>query len=720
MSSENKKTRTTEQKAKRKKMLWGITFGIAGAAILTAGIGIPLVQAQKALPKPTPLLKDDSILMTLTGPDGKAIEVTWGDVNTVHEIVNANKNIATGVESHLTKYLYEQEYKGSLWYEAVYNADKAKKDERKFALQSIESIRTEITKSLNDLEKKYQEQFGLEKKWEEKFLADLSSPAYGNSKSKSEAIEYKVTERLNRDAYRRYETQVNTDFSYNELKNGIVANKDVFYTYEGKRVDIAKKGDVINLQFAVENKNYVLPAADTIELKTDNKDDIKIPIFTTRSFINEYKNADRFIAPWIARKQSIVSSMSLSAHPNAKDSSAPWTITKAEAIKLLTFSSYLSNNNQVELALGIDKLKDFSGVSPLLSSATITVEEELKVKNTERLIQYVASDQSSASKYGSEGYKNIADQISSNDPAKYIPLISILLGDANQESGIYKFKQDDNLFKTLKQKLVALFEENEFSYDATTKKKFKEVLTEEPKTKQKTDNYVEEYTKYNDAIKKFINDMDDKEFNEKFGTALRDTFGDSNDKYKISSIIKVNDNYVEVSGTGIVIKSVFQLNDKEAVERLITHDLAIQSKANYTNTLTTQLFNLSTIFSEILTKDFMVNDLLSQTEFKNYIKDQEFTNLDSKKVKFTDDDITKALNYEKLLDESKRYNLIQNKANQIKDFIKSKFDNGLYSDFKYDSASNQFYLDPHTNKDVLEYLFDTIINFIKGIYGGTK
>ncbi|TPR54675.1 HinT-interacting membrane complex protein P80 [Metamycoplasma neophronis] len=715
MSSENKKTQTTEQKAKRKKILWGIFWGTAVSAVVAAGIGIPLVQAKKSLPKPTPLLNNDSVIMTLTGPNGKEVKVTWGNINQVHELVNANKNIATGVEQHLTKYLYEQEYKGSLWYEAVYNADKAKSDEKSFALPTIEKVRQDVTKELDDVEKKYQEQYGVEKKWEEKFLEYLASPLYGNAKSKTEAIEYKVTEKLNKDAYRRYQTQVNTDFTYSELKNGIVANKDVFYTYKGEKIEIAKKGETIRLSFAKENQNYVLPAEDTIELKTDSKDEVKVPIFTTKSYVEAYINADRFIAPWIARKQSVVSGMTLSAHPNMTDSSAAWTVTKAEMIKLLTFSTYLVDDNQVQVALGIDKLADFTGVSPLLESANITSAEEIAAKNTEKIIQYVASNNKDAAKYGSEGYKNIVDQINTNDPAKYIPLMSVLLGDATADSGIYKYSEKSTLFSDLKNSLVAIFGEDKFSYDSKTQKTFKEVLSQAAVTKNKTDNYVEEYAKYNEAVSKYINQMNDKDFQNKFGMAFRDAFGDANNSYKIGSLIKVGSNFLTVSDAGIAIKNIYVLSTPEIVQRLIAHDLAIQSKANYTSTLTTQLFNLDTIFNGILTKDFMVNDLLSQDEFKTYIKQQEYTNLDNKTVKFTDDDIAKALKYEKLLDETQKYQLIQNKANEIKTFIKAKFDNGVYADFKYNQASNQFYLDPHDTQDVLPYLFNTIVNFIKGI-----
>lgn len=96
--------------------------------------------------------------------------MNYGDINKIHEIANSSKHAAEGVEKQLIKYLYEKEYEGSLWYEAVYNADKAEKDIKKLALKPIEEVKKEITKEIQDLEKKYQEQFGLQKKLRRKIL----------------------------------------------------------------------------------------------------------------------------------------------------------------------------------------------------------------------------------------------------------------------------------------------------------------------------------------------------------------------------------------------------------------------------------------------------------------------------------------------------------------------------------------------------------------------
>ncbi|AXE60517.1 hypothetical protein DA803_00170 [[Mycoplasma] phocae] len=714
MFRKNKKIETTEQKIKRKRILWGTFWGTALSAIVATGIAVPLLQAQRSLPKPSPILQEDSQILDIISPGNKNKVIKWGDVDKIHEKLNASKNISDGVESNLTKYLYEKEYEGSLWYEAVYNADKAKADEKTFALPSIDKVRQEETSKINDLEKKFQDQYGLEKLWREKFLERIASKEYGESKTKEAAIEFKVVERLNEHAFRRYKTEVNSDFSYSELKTGIIANKDVYYTYNGKRVDIAKKGETIRLSFAVEDENYVLPKEGDVEIKTNPKDEIKIPMFVTRSFIKELKNPSRFIAPWIQKKQSIISTLSLSAHPDFKDSKNPWTVTKEEVIKLLKFSAYPQKGDKVKLALGIDMLGGFEGLSSLLKNETVSADDELKAQNDKKLIEYVASDTKMADKYGSKGFEDITSHLRAADAKDYIPLLSLLLGDAEESKGIFKFKTDNDLFKNLKTNLVKVFGDDKFTYQGA-EKTFKEVLNSQMTEKNKSDNFVSEYAAYNDAIAKFINDMDEKVFAKSFGEAFRNSFGNTTNNYKVSTIIKVNNQYVLVGETGIQIQNLFKLDKEEVIKRLIKNDLAIKSKAKYSNSLVSELFNLTTIFDEILTKDYTVNDLLKQDEFKNYIKEQEYKTIDDKKKKFTDEDIEKALTYQKSLNETLKFALITDKANKIKEYITKQINSNVYADYKFDDKTGKFTLEPHKNKDILDYLFNTIVDFIKDI-----
>ncbi|WP_045433619.1 HinT-interacting membrane complex protein P80 [Metamycoplasma canadense] len=719
MSDKIKKTKTTEQKAKRKKVLWGTFWGTAISAVLAAGISIPLVQASKALPAPTPTLKENSSIINIELPNGQNKNIQYGEIDKTPVLTNKNKHIFESIEKNIAKYLYEQEYEASLWYQAVYNANKSKADEKTFALDSIEQIKQKTQKELDDLKKQYQKQYGLEKKWEEKFLEALSKPQWGSSKKEEQALEYKVNIAINKDAYRRYRTEVNTDWTYDELKNGIVANKDVYYEYNGKKVEIAKKGQKIILDFAKENKNFVLPSDDSIEAKTNSKSSIKIPIFVTKSFVKEFKNPERFIKPWIDRKQAILSEFSLSAHQDSTGAEKPWVVTKKEIIDLLKFSSYDESKEKVKIKLAIDGLSEFKGFSSLIKDQ-IQPEDEKHAKNDQRLIEYLSSDKTNASKFGSKGFVNSRQVISSNNPSSYLTLLSILLGDASEDKGIYKYAQKDDLFKNLKTKLIEslkkipAFQKLEKSFSD----KLIKALSEEPTDKNKTDKYVEEYAKYNDEVTKLINEFEEKEFAKLFGEAFRDTFSvnlnNGSTNYKINALYKVKENFVSVNSKGILIQNLHKFETVEAVQKLIVKDLAIKSKANYKNTFTNELFDLNNIFSDILNTSYQISDLLVQDNFKNYIKNQNFIPIDSdKEKKFDDNDISGALNYIKTLEQTNKTSIVNNKYQQLNEFIKKQVNENLVDDFEYDQASNKFTIKPHNkNKEIIPYLFDIIVKYV--------
>ncbi|TPE57445.1 hypothetical protein FJO69_01685 [[Mycoplasma] falconis] len=721
----DKKIRTTEQKAKRKRILWGAFWGTAITAAVSAGIAIPIVQAQKKLPQPTPVLTNDDAIISIVTPNGKNYNLNYGDLDKNHNELNGPKYIASQVEKFLTKYLYEQEYKGSLWYEAVYNADKAENKRRSFALDSIDKIKSENTKKINDLEKKIQEDYGLEKKWDEKFKEELASSQYGNAKSKEEAIEYLTTKQMESNAYRRYQTEVNKDWTYSELKNGIIANRDIYYTYNGEKIEVAKQGETITLSFAKENVNYVLPLENSEELLTENKDQLAIPMFVTKSFVADQKEASRFITPWIERKQAIISDFKLASKPNKDDVVTPWSVSKDEVIKLLSYNAFvLEDKNKVEVAQGIDKIATFSGISPLIIVDETKQEEWnkalIKANNDAKLLEFVSSDKSAADQYGSIGFQNIFSQLQGKEAKEYIPLISILLGDATETTGIYKYNEQNELFTNLKEELnKSLLEiiKNSAGENSQTYKDLKNALdSTNSKELNKTDLNSNNIATLNDTIKNTINSMIDSDFNKAISKVYQTVFSTNNPDNKISSIIKVKDNYLRVTSDGILLQNVYYLSDVNKVNSLIIHDLTIQSKSNYNGAFKKEVLNLNNIFNEILTKDFQVADLLSQDEFINYIKEQSFIQQETNEErKFTQEDIEKAIEYEKLVKQADNSSLINNKAKQIESFVKNEFNSGIYADWKATlEADNQYKweLAPHTNQKPIDYLFKTINDFI--------
>ena len=728
MAKKVKVIRTTEQQVKRKKIILGTTWGIILTGLVTTGITIPVVQAHKALPKKTPLLRDSDVIFEMTLSDGSIYKLTYGDVKKLDNSINEKAHLASEMNKHLVEYLYEKEYEASLKYEAIYNANKIAANTKTFALDSVEKVREKITKEITELENKFKEQFSYQKKWEEKFKEEIAKDAYGKAKTKQEAIDYKVAQKMKDDAFRRYKFEINQDFTYNELKAGyITANSDVFYTYKGKKIQIAKKGDKIPLPFAKENQNYVLPPEDSPELSSNKKDTYKVHMFTTKSFDFGYKSIDRFIEAWAKLKQLITSEFKLAAKPD-KDRTKPWTVTKDELIKLFSFSAYRSSQTGKTLVdMGINRLAHFKGISSALQNldGVLKPEDIREALNDQTAIENISSSTTNAKKFGSEGFKSIEDRASNSDPSTYMSLLSTLISKATSEDKIFKPEVKDNLFNTLREKLLEIFKSEDLELYNFLKNSanYGEV--------DSSSDYANKFAEYNARIKKVIERRFEKEksvIEKEAGEAFRDTFKfDTSSitdprlkKYldgQISSIIKVGNNYVYATSSGITIQNIFHLDKVDVIKSLIRRDLAIKSKANYTSEFNEPLLSLESMFNKLITSEFQLNDLLTNDpDFKKFIKEKKYKDLSGNEKTFDDKTISDLIDYHKTLAGLAKSKLIDNKSKQIKDWMKKQIESHLNADFRRDFSKNKWYLAGHENKmgkeNILPYLFKVIQDYL--------
>ena len=728
MAKKVKVIRTTEQQVKRKKIILGTTWGIILTGLVTTGITIPVVQAHKALPKKTPLLRDSDVIFEMTLSDGSIYKLTYGDVKKLDNSINEKAHLASEMNKHLVEYLYEKEYEASLKYEAIYNANKIAANTKTFALDSVEKVREKITKEITELENKFKEQFSYQKKWEEKFKEEIAKDAYGKAKTKQEAIDYKVAQKMKDDAFRRYKFEINQDFTYNELKAGyITANSDVFYTYKGKKIQIAKKGDKIPLPFAKENQNYVLPPEDSPELSSNKKDTYKVHMFTTKSFDFGYKSIDRFIEAWAKLKQLITSEFKLAAKPD-KDRTKPWTVTKDELIKLFSFSAYRSSQTGKTLVdMGINRLAHFKGISSALQNldGVLKPEDIREALNDQTAIENISSSTTNAKKFGSEGFKSIEDRASNSDPSTYMSLLSTLISKATSEDKIFKPEVKDNLFNTLREKLLEIFKSEDLELYNFLKNSanYGEV--------DSSSDYANKFAEYNARIKKVIERRFEKEksvIEKEAGEAFRDTFKfDTSSitdprlkKYldgQISSIIKVGNNYVYATSSGITIQNIFHLDKVDVIKSLIRRDLAIKSKANYTSEFNEPLLSLESMFNKLITSEFQLNDLLTNDpDFKKFIKEKKYKDLSGNEKTFDDKTISDLIDYHKTLAGLAKSKLIDNKSKQIKDWMKKQIESHLNADFRRDYSKNKWYLAGHEDKmgkeNILPYLFKVIQDYL--------
>ncbi|SYV89621.1 Uncharacterised protein [Metamycoplasma alkalescens] len=206
-----------------------------------------------------------------------------------------------------------------------------------------------------------------------------------------------------------------------------------------------------------------------------------------------------------------------------------------------------------------------------------------------------------------------------------------------------------------------------------------------------------------------------------FGSVFRDTFSNgvasNKAKKKINALYKVGNNFVSVTSKGILIQNVHQFNNEDQVRKLIVRDLGIKSKANYKSLFTSELFDLTTIFSEVInSNEFQIKDLLGNEDFKNHIKNQKFTPIDSDKEKeFTDEDINGAINYISAFEKTNKTSILNNKLDQIEKFVQKQVNDNLIEDFKYDSTQNKVTIESHNGREAVDYIFDTIVEYVLNV-----
>ncbi|MDC8900698.1 HinT-interacting membrane complex protein P80 [Metamycoplasma hyosynoviae] len=734
MSKKNRVV-TTEQQVKRKKIIMGATWGTILSGALISGITIPVVKAYKALPKATPILKNNDVVFEITS-GGKKYNITYGEINKNNTTVNEKSHLSQEMDKHLFEYLYEKEYEASLYYDAVYNANKISSNQKSFKLDSIQEVKDKVKQEIENLKKKFKDQFGFQKKWQEKFDEEIAKPEWGKAKTEQEAIDYKATERLKAQSQRRYTFETNRDFTYTEVKDGIIANSDVEYTYKGNKIKIASKGEVIKIPFAKENENYVLPPADSPELKINTKDEYKVPIFTTRSFITKWEKSKfeelknpilRYLKKWSGKKQLITSEFTINAKPDLKDKSKPWSVSKDQVIKLLKFTLFNgSTDDKVKVIPGMKAIKDFKGVSRILEvdpSTPISSSVLLSARNDETALDEVSNSSTNAKKFGTEGFKDIETRMNQKDPSIYLPLISALMPNVQANTkGIFKPKEETNLFDTLYSKLIEIFNTDEVIVGATTNTEIKALYDKlknnsngEMNKSDYTTEKSKEYAKLNDLIKSTLDGANADKLNKKLGEIFRDAFIDTSDK-KLYAVYKTNGNYVFVNSEGITIQNIYQLENEEKTKKVILRDLQINAKLNYTTDFKEPLLNLDTMFNSIIDTDFKIAELIEKQDFKDYIKSKKYKTLESVEKQFDDAAIKSVIDYQKMLTVIAKSKFIKEKIKKIEDYAKEQINNAVFHDFSFQSSDESYWLTEHSNKknlEMLKYIFEQLTEFLK-------
>ena len=377
--------------------------------------------------------------------------------------------------------------------------------------------------------------------------------------------------------------------------------------------------------------------------------------------------------------------------------------------------------------MGINRLAHFKGISSALQNldGVLKPEDIREALNDQTAIENISSSTTNAKKFGSEGFKSIEDRVSNSDPSTYMSLLSTLISKATSEDKIFKPEVKDGLFNTLREKLLEIFKSEDLELYNFLKNSanYGEV--------DSSSDYANKFAEYNARIKKVIERRFEKEksvIEKEAGEAFRDTFKfDTSSitdprlkKYldgQISSIIKVGNNYVYATSSGITIQNIFHLDKVDVIKSLIRRDLAIKSKANYTSEFNEPLLSLESMFNKLITSEFQLNDLLTNDpDFKKFIKEKKYKDLSGNEKTFDDKTISDLIDYHKTLAGLAKSKLIDNKSKQIKDWMKKQIESHLNADFRRDFDKNKWYLANHEDKmgkeNILPYLFKVIQDYL--------
>ncbi|MBU4691150.1 HinT-interacting membrane complex protein P80 [Mycoplasma zalophi] len=700
----SKQEETLEVKKRWPKYLLG--FLIAG--ILVSGITIPLVVAANRAKEDYPVLDKNSVVFKFKNKDGSISQIEYSDLKQAVDSVNEGKYVYSKVSDEIALYLYEQEYKASAWYEAIYNSNKVASKKKYFKLQSVKEIENNKARILDDLEQRLQTQFGFGK-WETEFKTELAKPEYGSSKNKADAVKHLVAQEIRRNAFGRFQTEINSDFTVSEVENGLTAEHDVYYmfynsqTQKEERVDLFKKGEVIrfgngekDLHFihtSGNNQNVYIPKD---KLNTTDPGETKVYAFLTKSFLNDKKDAGIYINDWLATQPIIYSKLNLKMTQNQTAADLPFSFSKQELIKLLTFTDFNNGTDDSQIDLPINRINNFKGISNFVKGENLTDEETKQAINDSLLLNVLGSANDNT--YGSEGFKSLSDIYSSEKPEFYLPYISIINNDS-----IYTPNEKNNFFTDLKTKIIEKIFNNEQVYSSIINKQ----------ATSWSESEKELAINNNKKIADYINEMTD--FDSKMGNLLRDLFAQSDSDYKTNLVYKINENYAILNSTGLNLLTLSTVNSEETARKLILSDLS--RKANDVSTTALKPpFNIDNMFKDLLTSDFITKKVLEDASFVEYLKTLKYKNYSTdEEQNFSDNDVEVAKKYSKILLEFQHLQILNGKSTEIKEYIDSLIDKNLSADYVF--KNGKWIVKNHGDKEFIKFIYPI---FEKQINGGNK
>ncbi|MGX9395378.1 HinT-interacting membrane complex protein P80 [Mycoplasma sp. 1573] len=676
-----------------------VVLGLAIVGVLVAGFAIPLSVAGAKYKKEKTNYNDDDVVYTVKVPNSdKTVELKYKDLKAINESASENSTIFNATSAQIYKYLYQQEYEASAKYNAIYNADKTLSEKKSLSLKSLKTIREAKQKEIETLKERFQKQFGYGK-WESKFKEELAKENYGKSETEQEAVDYLVSKEIKTDALRRFSTEINTDFTIDEIKNGVKANADVIYHYwdeaanKEQTVTLAKKGEIIDLKdyFALSG-DYVNTVLPTNNLNVLDETKAKAYIFVTKSFVASSRNATKYIEDWLKTKPVIYSQFNLNITQNQKSSDQLFTFAKNDLKKLLSFGSYANSDKNV-IDLAINRLDSFAGITNIASGQNLTDEEALQAKNDTTLLENLG--QNNASTYGSQGFRSLNEIYSKEKAEFYVPYTSIV-----QNNAIFTPHKLDNFFTNFKklivEKLFANSQELQTILNADAMEWSNENAQKAAEYNKRIGDYLDSLSNYESLIDEIIKQ------------ALQ-----VNELNQVSSVYQIDENkFAFFTSSGLVFINTKTVTDKSNALALILSDLQRSANKNDNNALK-PLFNMTNIFNSLFNENYEVLNMLANPDFVTYLKTQQYEKqTSSEKANFDDDTIAKAKQYVTSQQYASLISLLVAKNSEIKEYVNNLITKNLNAD--YEKVNNKWVVKDHTDKEYNQFIFSVIQKNLQG------
>lgn len=703
--------RTKPKIIKKRNTKAYVILGLLGVVVATS-IAVP-VTVNTVKVNYTPALSDSDKVLEFVKPDDSKTPINVEDIlGKLEANKNTNSENTEKIYKEAIFYLYEQEVKASkefqrLWNESLYAGDIERTD---IALKSLDEVRKEQENKIKDLKRQIQAGYGFDN-WEKQFNSVITSEEYGNSTSEQEAVDYLIIKAIEKDALRKFtiESSINSYFkSQNDVNR--VAMRDIYYVDEnnnnvvdettGKPKIMFHKGEKVFPQF-IEGKNYFI-----------DKNSNKITLLKSSSFVtgnwdtilDYFKEFDKL------NKNYVVSTFTI---PGVLENSVTgsFKVDKQQYLQFLINS--LINDELIPnytLIQKFDKLEYYLLENNLISNSAKS--------NYENYLKLLSIDDSEVkNNLGSLGVQNYLTLAKNKDMAYALSTMTEIF--ENKDSKLpsvnlntlfeFKFAEKTELrIENLKNEIKELKESEEYKNGSREEKNI---------IKNKI---IDKASEIISIMEGEITSMSDLEFNQQINELYNKVLSVSiNNKnfYSIVYSIEGMDNAKLIpTSKGLTIFKFDEVTDYDHLMKLVKYDLnaVANDKTPYFN-------SLNIINSELENKNIVLNKMLEDNNFKEYLKLDK--RLSSNNTQFTDEDIKNTLVSNNILINGDKQAEVINIYSKVNDWIKELVNKGsvynislvngkVYID--YDKTSDKSNLSEKEFGEILYHQLNDYLNVDKG------